>query len=91
MFKPFFKIHLELRVIFSAGLDDLIAQYMAKDDMGMWLCHQCDFSSRQRHHVKAHVESKHIDSGGFMCPVCAIVCPTRNALTMHNHRKHKVK
>ena len=62
---------------------------MQKDDMGVWHCLQCPFNSKRCSVVKNHVEAKHIESAGFMCPLCSTVCPTRNALTMHTGRKHK--
>ena len=62
---------------------------MHKDDAGIWHCLQCHFNSKRCSVVKNHVEAKHIESAGFMCPYCSTICPTRNALTMHTGRKHK--
>ena len=71
------------------GLDELILQNMQKALTGEWQCLQCSFTSLRRDLVKGHVEAKHIDSGGFGCPFCGKVCPTRKALSMHNLRRHK--
>jgi len=73
----------------NKGLDELISKNMQKDDIGIWHCLQCPFNSKRCSVVKNHVEAKHIESTGFMCPLCSTICPTRNALTMHTGRKHK--
>ena len=68
-------------------LDVLIKSFMHKDENNLWHCTQCGFSSNRSSSTKNHIESKHIESPGFMCSECDTVCPTRNALTMHIGRK----
>ena len=69
-------------------LDDLIGTNMQKDENGLWYCLQCNFSSRKVSHLKAHVESKHVQTGGFTCSVCSKVSVTREALRKHVARLH---
>lgn len=90
MWVIFFQIQYRTDPSFYLGpLDKLIEQHMLRIETGQWQCQQCSFSSKQRHHVKNHIESKHIESGGFLCQICNAICRTRQALTMHNFRKHK--
>jgi len=70
-------------------LDEVIKMLIHKDSDGMWCCMKCDFRTNRCSVIKNHVESKHIESPGFICQYCSTTCPTRNALTMHIGRKHK--
>ena len=86
--------HLHLFVVFVAGglaeVDAAIEAQLEREPDGRWRCLSClDYSSVSRQTAKAHVESKHISSAGFMCHACAKTCPTRHALKMHKIRnKH---
>ena len=86
--------HVHLFVVFVAGglaeVDAAIDAQLEREPDGRWRCLSClDYSSVSRQTAKAHVESKHISSAGFMCHVCAKTCPTRHALKMHKIRnKH---
>ena len=73
-----------------AEVDAAIEAHLEREPDGRWRCLSCiDYSSVSRQTAKAHVESKHIASAGFMCHVCAKTCPTRHALKMHKIRnKH---
>jgi len=73
----------------NKGLDILIEDNMQKDPSGTWFCLQCSFSSRKSSNVRTHIESKHVNSGGFQCLVCSYICPTREALRKHMTRMHK--
>lgn len=72
----------------SSELDDLIVKNIQKDTTGLWYCLQCEFNSRKISHVKTHVESKHVQTGGFSCSVCERVSVTREALRKHMARFH---
>ena len=41
--------------------------------------------------VQAHVEAKHLTTGGFYCQECGKFCNTRNALMIHKTRFHQTK
>ena len=76
-------------IIFFVGLDELIEQNMQKDELGIWGCMQCEFTSNKTNNVRNHIEAKHIQSAGFQCSVCNAVSPTRHAMKMHMLRKHR--
>ena len=69
-------------------MDTLINSKVQKIDDGIFGCTDCDYQAKQRHHVRIHIESKHIDSGGYTCLVCMKRVPTRNALKVHQKRNH---
>ena len=75
-------------VCFSSELDDLIVANMRRDDAGQWFCLQCTFGSRKVSHMKTHIESKHVETGGFVCPTCSKVSATRESLRKHIARLH---
>lgn len=71
-------------------MDGLLSQNMERREDGLWHCRLCEYSSKKTTNVRHHIESKHFQGSGFNCPHCYQVCPTRNALNMHIHRKHKL-
>eukprot|EP00088_Acartia_fossae_P044670 TRINITY_DN4755_c0_g1_i5.p1 TRINITY_DN4755_c0_g1~~TRINITY_DN4755_c0_g1_i5.p1 ORF type:complete len:366 (+),score=82.18 TRINITY_DN4755_c0_g1_i5:199-1296(+) len=70
-------------------MDSLVGTKIIRDAGGMFLCTDCSYTSRWENCVKIHVESKHVYTGGFKCAHCDKICPTRNALKVHNQRRHK--
>ena len=72
----------------SSELDDLIVANMRRDDAGQCFCLQCNFVSRKVSHMKTHIESKHVETGGFVCPTCSKVSATRESLRQHIARLH---
>ena len=75
-------------ICFSSELDDLIVANLQKDETGQWFCLQCNFASRKVSHVKTHIESKHVQTGGFICSLCSKVSATRESLRKHIARLH---
>ena len=71
------------------GLDALIHSKMLKDNDGNWICSVCGYLSKKKTNTTMHVESKHVQSQGFYCPDCGVVCPNRKSLRNHQHRHHK--
>ena len=61
---------------------------LQKDETGQWFCLQCNFASRKVSHVKTHIESKHVQTGGFICSLCSKVRATRESLRKHIARLH---
>jgi len=57
---------------------------------GQYSCTDCDFTSKYTTSIKRHVESKHIVTTGYHCNICQQYCATRNALTIHKSRYHKL-
>ena len=75
-----------LKKLFSAA----IQSKMFMDEAGiLWRCIDCSYSSKQKHHVARHIESKHIDTPGFNCIFCEKFCPNSNSLQAHISRNHR--
>ena len=47
---------------------------------GSYKCSDCEYASKVQAGIKIHIESKHINTGGFNCQDCGKHVPTRNAL-----------
>jgi len=56
--------------------------------MVLWQCLECTFTSKNRHNVFDHVESKHVTHEGYMCQLCSKTCPTVGAFRKHMSRHH---
>jgi len=54
----------------------------------LWQCHDCTFTSKNRHNVFDHIESKHVEHEGYMCQICNKTCPTLGAFRKHTSRNH---
>ena len=52
-------------------------------------CTDCNHTSRDKHAMSLHIESKHVGSSGYTCPICSKFCPSRNAWHLHKSRYHK--
>jgi len=76
-------------------MDVLIRSKMVKSDKShgpsMWLCAECDYSSKNNSNVYEHIEARHVGSAGYYCQFCDKTCPTRNAFRIHNVRHHSNK
>lgn len=76
-------------------MDVLIRSKMVKSDKShgpsMWLCTECDYSSKNNSNVYEHIEARHVGSAGYYCQFCDKTCPTRNAFRIHNVRHHSNK
>ena len=68
-----------------------ILQKMCKDVGGGWRCKVCQFSTTTKARTWEHIESKHMNLGGYTCPTCFKFCPTASSLRNHNDRHHRVK
>ena len=68
-------------------LDEKIQQLMEKID-GIFHCKACNYSSRNRTHVKEHVE-RHIEGLSYPCQFCDKTFRSRNSLRVHYHSYHK--
>jgi len=76
----------------NKDLEDPINSKMARVHDGnnsVWQCIDCEYSSKQKHNVRNHIESQHVESQGYFCPECNKFCRTKNALSLHKSRyKH---
>ena len=76
-------------------LDGLIELKMHKeknkDGTLSWRCVTCDKLSRHAHHMRSHIESKHIKGFSFPCKYCNKKSKTRESLRHHVSRIHNKK
>ena len=49
----------------------------------LWLCSDCDYSSKNNSNVYEHIEARHVGSVGYHCSFCDKTCPTRNVIIIH--------
>lgn len=70
-------------------LEEFLKENTLSDGIGGWICKICDYSSKWIRNTKRHIECKHMEGAEYMCQICFIKCPSKPALTMHIHRKHK--
>ena len=75
-------------------LEDLLSKSMVKI-VGGFSCTNCDkktFGSKNgRSHMKRHIEAKHIPGLEFNCPQCGQKFSSRNSVTRHIMRLHKMQ
>ena len=62
---------------------------MYKNMEGMNCCTDCDFKSQISTNVRNHIESRHVTSLGYTCPLCSKFCSSKNAWHLHKSRYHK--
>ena len=75
-------------ILSVVDLDAQVGSLLAKQLDGTWTCTECGYSSKIKTNAKMHVESKHLVSQGFTCPICQLFCPNRKSLRNHMTRKH---
>jgi len=77
----------------NKDLNSLINSKMSKvlDDAGhrIWRCDDCLYESKYKTNVMEHVESKHVNSPGIICPYCELICVNRKGLRNHVYKYHK--
>jgi len=78
----------------GAGADGnkaAVEEKMVKDNTEngvVWRCADCGHQTKFRTSLFEHVESKHVESSGYICQFCLKLCRTRNALRSHINRQH---
>ena len=83
------KIEVSAKFVFL-DVNSEILKRMDKDTTG-WKCNVCGFSTTTKARTWEHIESKHMNLGGYTCGVCLKFCPTASSLRNHNDRYHKLK
>jgi len=69
-------------------VEQIIRSKMTKQQ-GIWLCTDCDYTTKKSSNLYEHIESRHCPTAGYTCGICAKFCPTRNAMRNHNVRYHQ--
>lgn len=69
-------------------LNALLRSMVVRFDSNLFGCIKCDYTTRFSSTIQTHIESKHVDTGGFNCPICSRLCKTRQAMKMHIRRHH---
>ena len=85
-FASFYFKSLKLTILLAA-----VEEKMVKDitENGVvWRCADCGHQTKFRTSLFEHVESKHVESSGYICQYCLKHCRTRNALRSHINRQH---
>jgi len=67
-----------------AHMKDEINSKMEKTSEGHWICIVCNYLSKKKSHITDHVEAKHIDHPGFVCPLCDK--QLRNSIALRRHK-----
>ena len=60
--------------------------YLVSGDFG---CTDCDYTSKFRHNLPKHIESRNITNFSLNCPTCFKICFTWESLRRHLSRVHK--
>jgi len=68
--------------------DDLVWSKIVSLPDGSHQCQDCPHLNRNKRAMFEHVESKHVQSDGYNCPVCEKNCRSLNALRSHTVRYH---
>ena len=70
------------------GVHEEVLSKMVFGD-GVYTCTVCGYNARDKTRVHDHVEAKHVESGGYNCPICDKFCTSYSAFKMHKSRYHK--
>ena len=78
---------------FVTAFDELDAQILAmmNHSEGLWSCTQCGKLEKKKHHMKNHIEGKHINGVSHPCNQCGKQFRSRNSLAQHISQYHRIK
>ena len=68
-------------------LDQKVEESYSKDSTGLYVCYHCSKSSKNRGHIKEHVEI-HFEGLSFPCTMCDAVLRSRHSLRNHKKNYH---
>jgi len=66
-----------------------IDQKLERRRDGIYICTVCRYETLDKARARFHVEAKHVETAGYLCPYCQKHCPTLNALKCHKRRCNK--
>ena len=84
----------ETKTGLSNDLVDLIKSkikmLIGDNNVKHWHCTECSFKSNYKVSTFYHIESKHVETHGHVCPICDKLCLSLNGLRRHQFRyKHR--
>lgn len=79
---------LSVDMCFILDPADLVWSKIESLPDGSFQCQECPHLNRNKRAMFEHVESKHVQSDGYNCPVCEKNCRSLNALRSHTVRYH---
>jgi Zinc-finger double-stranded RNA-binding len=59
------------------------------EGLPMYQCTFCAHQTRLSANLAKHIEARHMESGGVLCPHCDKIFNSRNSLQSHVSRKHR--
>ncbi len=74
----------------SSSFDDAACLIRKDDSTGAFWCTECHYRASHKHHVKRHVESRHLNLV-YTCPVCLSTFRGKHLLQDHLRRRHNSK
>ena len=51
-------------------------------------CTLCSYTSKHKDHVRRHIQSRHLQSFDYLCPICGQAFATSNNRQRHIKSKH---
>ena len=66
----------ELVTLIKSKMEKLIGDNMVK----LWHCTECSFKAKHKMSTFYHIETKHVESPGHVCPMCDKFCSSLNSL-----------
>ena len=73
----------------AEAIDQAVVSQMQKTDTGVWQCATCGWQSKFKTRLYEHVEAKHVETGGYSCPLCEKFCSSKNAFKLHKSKYHR--
>ena len=67
----------------------VITEYEDVEELGLWQCSDCGYTSPKTSNLRNHIEVNHIASQGYYCQESNKFCRSKNSLNIHKSRyKH---
>ena len=74
------------QIFISDDVEAAVWSQIGRSDGGSWTCLVCSYSTHHKTNMFQHVEAKHVQTGGYHCPLCQKFCPNSKSLKNHKSR-----